>query len=178
YSRLGYLHLALGRADEAARQFRRADAVFPGYPAVAIGLAKVALARGDADEAFTIARRQFEIAPSAELAEAIADAAVRLGRAADAERYYGIAESIWRYDTPEPAMAARLMADRGRAPDEAVRIAESAAAVRPDIFTEDALAWALFKAGRITEARAASARARRTGTRDARIIAHAAEIDR
>jgi len=177
YSRLGYLELALGRADEAGRQFRRADSLFPGYPAVAIGLAKVALTRGDAEEACAIAHRQFEHAPNAELAEAMADAASRLGRGAEAERYYGIAESMWRYDTPEPAMLARFMADRGRAPDEAVRIAESAAAVRHDIFTEDALAWALFKAGRITDARAASARARRTGTRDARIVAHAREID-
>jgi tetratricopeptide (TPR) repeat protein len=177
-SRVGYLELALGRADEAARQFRRADALFPGYPAVAIGLAKVALARGDAEEAGAIARRQFDRAPSADLAEAIGDAATRLGRTAEAERYYGIAESMWRYDTPEPALLARFLADHGRAPDEAVRIAESAVAVRHDIFTEDALAWALFRAGRTTEARAASARALRTGTRDPRIVAHAREIDR
>ena len=177
YSRVGYLELALGRADEAGRQFRRADAVFPGYPAVAIGLAKVALTRGDAEEACAIARRHFESAPSAELAEAIGDAATRLGRAAEAGRYYGIAESMWRYDTPEPAMLARFMADHGRVPDEAVRIAESAVAVRHDIFTEDALGWALFKAGRIAEARAASARARRTGSRDPRIVAHARAID-
>jgi hypothetical protein len=85
---------------------------------------------------------------------------------------------MWRYDTPEPALLARFMADRGRALDEAVRIAEGAVAVRHDIFTEDALAWALFKAGRITEARAVSARARRTGSRDARIVAHAQAIDR
>ena len=84
---------------------------------------------------------------------------------------------MWRYDTPEPALLARFLADRGRSPEEAVRIAESAAAVRHDIFTEDALAWALFKAGRVSEARAASARARRTGSRDARIVAHAREID-
>lgn len=177
YSRLAYLDLALGRADEAARQFRRADTVFPGYPAVAIGLAKLALTRGDAEEACATARRQFEKAPSAELAEAIGDAATRLGRTAEAERYYGIAESMWRYDTPEPALLARFLADRGRSLDEAVRIAESAVAVRHDIFTEDALAWALFKAGRITEARAASARARRTGSRDSRIVAHARAID-
>ena len=176
-SRLGDLELALGQADQAARQFRRADALFPGYPAVAIGLAKVALTRGDAAEASAIAKRQFEHAPTADLAEVIGDAAARLGRTAEAERYYGIAESMWRYDTPEPALLARFLADRGRAPEEAVRIAETAAAVRRDIFTEDALAWALFKAGRIDEARAASVRARRTGSRDARIVAHARAID-
>jgi len=177
-SRLGYLELALGRADEASRRFRRADALFPGYPAVATGLAKVALARGDAEAALAIARRQFDQSASAELAEAMGEAAARLGRAAEADRYYGIAESMWRYDTPEPAMLARLMADRGRAPEEAVQIARSAAEVRHDIFTDDALAWALFKAGRVAEARAASARALRTGTRDARIRAHAREIER
>jgi tetratricopeptide (TPR) repeat protein len=178
HSRLGELELGLGRADDAARQFRRAGVLFPDYPAVAIGLAKVALTRGNAEEAAAIARRQFEHAPSADLAEVIGDAATRLGRTAEAERFYGIAESMWRYDTPEPAMLARFMADRGRAPEEAVRIAESAVAVRHDIFTEDALAWALFKAGRITEARAASARARRTGSRDPRIVAHGQAIDR
>src|SRR5262245_49655646 len=60
HSRLGYLELARGRAEEAARQFRGADTVFPGYPAVAVGLAKVALMRGNAEEASAIARRQFE----------------------------------------------------------------------------------------------------------------------
>jgi len=178
YSRLGYLELAHGRLDAAARQFRRADSLFPRYPAVAIGLARVALTGGDAAEAFAIARRQFDHAPNAELAEMIAEAATRLGRAAEAARFFGIAESMWREDTPEPAMLARLLADRGHAPDEAVRIAERAVAVRHDIFTEDALAWALFKAGRLADARAASARARRTGSRDARILAHAREIDR
>jgi tetratricopeptide (TPR) repeat protein len=177
YSRVGYLELALGRTDNAARQFRRAEAVFPGHPAVAVGLAKVALARGDAADALAIARRQFDKAPSAELAEELGDAATRLGRAAEAGRYYGIAESMWRYDTPEPAMLARFLADRGRALDEAISIAEAAAAIRHDIFTEDALAWALFKAGRVAEARAASARARRTGSRDPRIVEHARAID-
>jgi len=137
-----------------------------------------ALTGGNAEEAFAIARRQFDHAPNAELAEVIGEAATRLGRTAEAARFFGIAESMWRDDTPEPGMLARLLADRGRAPDEAVRIAERAVALRHDIFTEDALAWALFKAGRVADARAASARARRTGSRDARILAHAREIDR
>jgi hypothetical protein len=57
-----------------------------------------------------------------------------------------------------------------------VTIAESAAAERHDIFTDDALAWAYFKAGRIADARTAIARALRTGTKDASIRAHAAAI--
>jgi hypothetical protein len=57
-----------------------------------------------------------------------------------------------------------------------VTIAEGAAALRDDIFTDDALAWAYFKAGRVAEAKIAIARALRTGTRDAIIRGHAAAI--
>jgi hypothetical protein len=41
----------------------------------------------------------------------------------------------------------------------------------------DALAWSYFRAGRIRDAHAASAQARRTGTADRRIVCHAQAID-
>src|SRR6185295_15731858 len=82
---------------------------------------------------------------------------------------------------PSPAATAHP-ARRGpttpaRRPD-AVRMAEDVATVRHDIFTEDALAWAYYKTGRIQEALGASERALRTGARDPRILSHAAEIRR
>ena len=56
-------------------------------------------------------------------------------------------------------------------------IAEKAASDRNDIFTDDALAWAYFKAGRVADARGAIARALRTGSKDAEIRAHAKAIE-
>jgi len=50
------------------------------------------------------------------------------------------------------------------------------AATRHDIFTEDALAWAYYKTNRLDRAAAALERALRTGTRDERILTHAAAI--
>ena len=44
--------------------------------------------------------------------------------------------------------------------------AQRAAAVRADIFTLDALAWALFRSGRVAEAATAIEQALRTGTKD------------
>lgn len=79
---------------------------------------------------------------------------------------------------PEPAKLARFLADRGKNVAEAVRLAEDAAASRRDIFTEDARAWAYFKAGRLADARKAMAGALRTGTRDRDILAHAKAIHR
>ncbi len=58
-----------------------------------------------------------------------------------------------------------------------MRLAEQASADRDDIFTDDALAWAYFRAGRAEDARHAIRRALRTGTRDRGIRAHAAAID-
>jgi hypothetical protein len=60
---------------------------------------------------------------------------------------------------------------------EAVQLAEEAARSRKDIFTMDALAWSYFRAGRLSDAEEASRQARRTGTADRRILAHAAAIE-
>ena len=85
-------------------------------------------------------------------------------------------------DLAGPALAqteanlALFLAEHDRKLPEALRIAETVARARHDIFTEDALAWASFKAGRLDEARAALDRATQTGTRDERILQHARAI--
>ena len=99
-----------------------------------------------------------------------------MGRSEEAERQYALAEAGWRGDAPEPKNLARFLAEHDRKIPEAVSIAEAAAADRHDIFTEDALAWAYFKAGRLPDAKRAIALALRTGTRDATIRAHAHAI--
>jgi hypothetical protein len=76
----------------------------------------------------------------------------------------------WKSEEPQPAALARLLAERGLKREEAVRLAMQAASSRADIATMDALAWACFRAGRLQEAKAASERARRTGTVDRRIL--------
>jgi hypothetical protein len=91
-----------------------------------------------------------------------------------------LAEAGWRFDAPQPTFLARSLAEHN-APgspqvEEAVRVAEAAAHDRHDIFTDDALAWAYFKAGRPEDAALAMGRARRTGTRDRSILFHAAAI--
>ncbi|EYF05908.1 tetratricopeptide repeat protein [Chondromyces apiculatus] len=71
---------------------------------------------------------------------------------------------------PEPP-AARIA--------EALRLLDAERTARggaTDIATDDLYAWALYRAGRIPEARAASDRARALGTRDARLLYHAGAI--
>ena len=126
--------------------------------------------------ALTLLQALSEKSPTPDLAARIGDLLERLGRRDEAEQQYALAETGWRVDAPEPRNLARFLADRGRKIDDAVRIAEQAAAERHDIFTEDALAWAYFKAGRLTDAASASAKALRTGSRDRELLYHAAAI--
>jgi tetratricopeptide (TPR) repeat protein len=71
---------------------------------------------------------------------------------------------------------ALLLATRGGDADEAVRLAGEERTVRDDVYTEDVLAWALYRAGRLDEADRAARRALRLGTPDARLLFHAGAI--
>ena len=171
--------LKLRRLADAEREFRRAAFFFPNYPHAMVGLAKTAVASGDSERALTILRQQLDRTPTLDIAARIGDLYGARGDADEAEHYYELAETLGGPPAAqtEPALAT-FLADRHRKPSLALQIAQAVAARRHDIFTEDALAWALFENGRLEEARAMSARALRTGTRDERILAHAAALQK
>ena len=178
-SQLGELYLRTGKVDDADREFRRAAFVFPDYSIAIVGTGKVKAARGERAGAREIYLEQMKRSPTLDLAARLGDIYAQDGNLVQAERYFQLAE-----DLAGPAIAqteatlARFLADHDRQLPKAVQIAEAVSAARRDIFTEDALAWAYFKTGRLREALAASQRAVRTGTRDAEILRHAAEIRR
>jgi tetratricopeptide (TPR) repeat protein len=178
HAQLGELHRQLGQAKEAAFEFAWADHVFPGHPFAAVGIARMKEATGDRAGALRAYEAIMSKAPSPDVAERLGDLYRTLGRSEDAERQYALAETGWRVDVPQPVLLARFLAEHDRSPDEAVRLAEAAARDRHDIFTDDALAWAYFKSGRVQDAAAAMRRALRTGTKDQTIRAHAAAIER
>jgi len=59
---------------------------------------------------------------------------------------------------------------------EAGRHCQEARRERDDLYTEDTCAWALYRAGRLDEAEAASRKALALGTPDARLLHHAGAI--
>jgi tetratricopeptide (TPR) repeat protein len=181
YAQAGNLLLQMGRVDEAAREFARADHAFPDHPYAAAGHARVAVARGHYARALTLYRGLMAEAPTPELAATIGDLLAYTGKPMEAHAMYERAETLeregWAFEEPQPAALARMLAERGLKTSEAVTLAERAARSRTDIFTMDALAWAYFRAGRIADAQAASLQARRTGTADRRILCHARAIE-
>jgi tetratricopeptide (TPR) repeat protein len=173
----GELLLRVGRLDEAERAYRRAAYLFPRYPYAIVGLGKAAVARGDCDGALDIFLTQFRRTPTLDLAARVGDLYAARGNTTEAEHYYQVAEELAGPGIAQTDGALALfLAERNRKLPDAARIAQGVAATRNDIFTDDALAWALYKNGRISEAYVASQRAMRTGTRDARILEHAATI--
>lgn len=175
-AQVGELNLRLGRPDDAMQAFMAASHAFPGHPFAVVGYAKALDAVGQPDNARAILEDLVKRTPTPDAYARLGDLAAKAGLAKDADRYWALAEAMWRSDMPEPKNLARFLAERGEKVDEAVAIAESALKDRHDIYTEDAAAWAYFKAGRTAAAREAIARALRTGTKDPDILRHAAAI--
>jgi tetratricopeptide (TPR) repeat protein len=178
HTQRGLLSLQLGRLDEAERAFQHAEFFFPDHPYALIGRVRLAIARDQYADALELVGR----APSTPETMAIrGDLLGVLGDSRAAEASYREAERLerdgWKSEEPQPAALARFLAERNRSPQEAIVLAERAAAERQDIHTLDALAWSYFKGGRLPEAQRAIRRATRTGTADARIRCHAAVID-
>jgi tetratricopeptide (TPR) repeat protein len=180
FCQIGELLLQLGRIHEARLEFERSDATFPNHPLAVIGRARVAISEGDLAAARLILQRQLAVTPTSDVAMMIADLSEALADAAAAASYAKMAEQIergtWQSGIRQPQVLARFFAERGVNVAEAVTLAEEAARARRDIFTMDTLAFAYLKAGRLDDARRASGEALRTGTRDARVLWHAAEL--
>jgi tetratricopeptide (TPR) repeat protein len=175
-AQVGDLYFEQGRLSAALREYDRAAFIYPGHPFALRGRARVLAAQGRYGDALAIYQQMFASSPTPDVAAALGELYQQLGRVSEAEGAFALAENGWRFDTPEPAHLARLLATRERRIDEAVVIAERASEERRDIQTLDALAWSYFRAGRHADARRACEGALRTGTRDRRILYHAAAI--
>ena len=181
YAQSGDLLFKLGRLPLARVEYERADATFPGHPMAVVGRARIRMADGDVAGARLVLQSQLAKTATPDLASSIGELSLAMGDTTAANQYFQMAEQIergaWGNGDRQPQVMAQLLADRPGREAEAVTLAEEAARSRADIFTLDTLAWAYYRAGRFEDARDASARALRTGTRDARIRCHAQQIE-
>src|SRR5262249_56372206 len=76
----------------------------------------------------------------------------------------------------DPRALSFMYSTRSTEPNEALRLAEEERTKRGDPYTDDTLAWALYRKGRLDAARTAIDRARRWGTNDARLLYHQGAI--
>jgi tetratricopeptide (TPR) repeat protein len=163
-----------GDLDAADEGFAQALKLVPDYPPALVGRGRVALARQDGGGATRWLERAVAASPSVEALGLLADARALAGDPA------GAAEAQRRLRR-EGARGDRLglasyLVNQGRDTAQALALLESERRVRSGLYVEDAYAWALYRAGRLAQARAASDRARAFGTSDARLLYHAGAI--
>jgi len=181
---LGDLHLGAGNLPEAEGAYRRAlgraDA-----PTAEVGLARVAAARGDLAGAAAQLQEVTARLPQPAWLALLGDVETALGRPADAAAQYALVRQIEELNRANGVAIdlelARFEADHARDPgadaESVVGVARAALTVRPTIFAEDTLGWALRQAGRPAEALPHARAAVRLGTADALLWYHLASVE-
>jgi tetratricopeptide (TPR) repeat protein len=144
------------------------------YPPALVGRGRVALGNGDFARAREALELAFKESPLVETTWLLGDARQAAGDAAGAAQAY--ADVVKRGRLGDPRTLAQFYATKNRDADEAVKLAEAELKVRGGPYTDDAYAWALYRAGKLSEARAASDRALQLGTPDATLLYHAGAI--
>lgn len=163
-----------GDYDGADAVFAEALKWLPDYPAALAGRARVALSRGQPERAIENLEKAYRINPLPETAWLLGDAREMLGDSRGAQTEYE--RTIRQGEKSDRLTLASFYAVKGHAPEEALRLIEAERRSRGGIYIDDTYAWALYRAGRIAEARQASDRALHWGTQDARLLYHAGAI--
>lgn len=163
-----------GDEDGADAGFELALKSFPEYPPALVGRGRVALAKGDAKRAVDFLKRAYQASALVETAWLLGDARAAAGDTAGAEEAYSMVVKDGR--RTDGRTLAAFYATKNRDIEEAVKLALAEREVRDDIYTEDTIAWALYRAGRLAEARKASDQALSLGTKESKLLYHAGAI--
>jgi tetratricopeptide (TPR) repeat protein len=163
-----------GDLDGAEAGHDLALAELPSYPPALAGKARIRLARGDARAAAALAEESWRRAPLAATAWLLGDVRAAAGDEAGAREAYERVVRDGRLS--DPRTLGLFFATKGRDVAEALDLLAHERTVRRDVYTEDAWAWALYRAGRFDEAKAASDRALRLGTPEPSFLFHAGAI--
>jgi tetratricopeptide (TPR) repeat protein len=179
---LATLLLKSGHTDAAAKEFRHALALLPNYARAEAGLGAVAVARGNLPLAETWYDRAASHLPLPDIVAHLGDVRAARGNAAGAKEAYalvGIENALFiraggnadletaLFDASHPGAMTRTAV---------VALARKALAFRPSVYGHDALAWALYSAGRCAQALPEAKLANRLGTVDPQLSWHLGAI--
>jgi tetratricopeptide (TPR) repeat protein len=168
-----------GRREEAEREYDKALLTFPGHHLALDAKARSRMAAGDLSTAIQIYEREQSDSPSADVALALGDLYAHLGRLSEANKQYEMFESLERANVVAENSWHHMVnywLDQDKNLSGALEQAQREYDSRKDLFTCDTFAWALFKNGRLTEAKRVMKEALRTGIRDARLLYHSGMI--
>ena len=171
-SRMAQYQLLAGDLDQAAQHCAAALEFQPEYAPALLVRGRLLLAQGRNEEAAVALTRAATLNPVPEYQWVLVEASRAAGRDVRAM------ESLLKKGgaTADPRTFAPYLATCGEDPGTAVRLSKAELNTRTDVFTHDAVAWALAAAGHWEEASAEMRQALAEGTRDARLFLHAGII--
>src|SRR3954447_14612884 len=145
---LGNLYFNSKQLDKAEAQYKTALAAYPNYLHALAGLAQMAAARGNMDEAIKLYKQSIDIVPLPQYLTALGDLYTFKGDSRAAKEQYDLVLYIYKLfeanGVNADAEKAAFLADRNTETGEAVKLARQAANERNDLHTLDTLAWALY----------------------------------
>ena len=176
---LGNLLEYTGDKDGAAKAYARALAGVPAHAPSLAGEGRLAVGAGDIEAAIPLFQRAADILPLPEYVIALAEAQSVAGHMDDAINNFKLARAEIQIFQATGVVVdvdlALFEADHGD-PVKALAYAQTGYKATPTVRAADALAWALHRLGRDTEAKRRSDEALRLGSRDPLIRYHAGAI--
>jgi tetratricopeptide (TPR) repeat protein len=173
-TRLASYQFQAGDNNEARRTADIALTYQHDYAPALLLRGRMKLSEEKSDDATAQIQTATQLNPLPEYRWALADALREAGRESDALNIEQLLTQTGAAD--DPRTYALYLATRCQLPETAVRLTESELKERADIFTHDAAAWSLARAGRIDDALTHLGQALAEGTKDARLFFHAAVI--
>ncbi len=177
---LGTLYFAEGDLPDAEAAYGDALVHLPGYPYALAGMARVHAARGETDAAVELYDRAIATVPLPEFIIGLGELQQATGHIDDAKKQFDLVRAIEQLFQANGVKVdlelAVFEADHGGDPAAAVATARHGYGDRPGIKGDDALAWALYRNGQLSEAARYADRAVRLQTKDPTILFHAGMI--
>jgi tetratricopeptide (TPR) repeat protein len=180
YYELGEYESQAGDVAAANSAYLTALTIHPGDYRAMAGLGKLRGNQGRYGEAIKLYQSAVAVVPMPMFVAELGDMYTRAGNSAEAKKQYQLVEYIGLLGHINQVLHNRdlalFYADHDTKLDEALTLAHKEFEVRHDIYTWDALAWALYKNGKYQEASDAMQNALRPGARDALLFFHAGMI--
>jgi len=179
---LGHLYLKNGQLDEAEKAYAAAVRVFPGYHPAYAGMGKAQAAKGEFKAAIASYERAQASTPLPDYAAALYDLYTRQKDSRNAQKQLDMIDIIDKINKNNGEVTNRnvalIFADHDWHVERALELATAELDVRKDIYSYDALAWALYKNRKFDEADQAMAKALKMGTPEPAFYYHAEQIAR
>lgn len=179
-NQMAAIQIETGKGAAAQALLDRAGQIFPRYPYTLINQARVQLAQEHSDQAVKLLQQAIALDPDPDLLYHLAEAQRTAGltKEADAtEQRFAEAAAKQPGKLDNASRDLILLYSRNPATTaKALILAQQQIALRQDVWTLDAYAWALYANSRLPEADAAVQKAIAVGIQNAQTFNHAAHI--